>query len=338
MGEDLKKAAALKSVPTSALSRLPLALSLANPRLDDVPIVYVNVAFEQLTGYPPQDVVGRNCRFLQGDNTEDEARAKLRRAIERGEDAEVEITNYRKDGSAFRNALSISPIRDDDDEVVLFLGTQRDADADEGGGQGLITELAELQHRVKNHLSMIVGLIRLQAKGDKAADDYQMLARRVEALQILYQELNEAGSDGSNEIPLGAYVSRIAAAISHLDGRPGIRSNVQTDEVTVDVSIATRIGLLLSEVLTNAFQHAFQGRDSGVVETRLMNISSGRVRIEVMDDGVGFPEGTTWPEGGDVGSNIVRSLLRGLRAEHRISSGGAGTTITIDIPPAEDAG
>ena len=81
-------------------------------------------------------------------------------------------------------------------------------------------QLAEVQHRVKNHLAMIVSMIRLQARSSEAAEDFTVLARRIEALQLLYQELSETGvaSTGRDEVPLGAYVSRIAAAVGHLDG------------------------------------------------------------------------------------------------------------------------
>ena len=139
-------------------------------------------------------------------------------------------------------------------------------------------QLAEVQHRVKNHLAMIVSMIRMQARSSSAGDDYIVLARRVEALQLLYQELSETGVSSSfrDEVPLGAYVSRIAAAVGHLDGGQGIRVNVIAEEVMVDATTAGRVGLLVSEILTNAFRHAFVGRDTGLVETRVQRLSGGR--------------------------------------------------------------
>jgi two-component sensor histidine kinase len=189
---------------------------------------------------------------------------------------------------------------------------------------------------------MIVGMIRMQARSADARDDYIVLARRVEALQLLYQELSETGVSSSfrDEVPLGAYVSRIAAAVGHLDGGQGIRVNVIAEEVIVDAATAGRVGLLVSEILTNAFRHAFPGRDAGLVETRVQRLSGGLVRIQVSDDGVGLPAGTDWPTSGNLGARIVSALLTGLDARHAVTTSAVGTTVTIDIPgpggPASD--
>ena len=325
-----------RNVPTAALSRLPLAVVLTNPRLADNPIVYANQAFEDLIGHRRKDVIGRNPRFMQGEGTEPDAVAELRRAVAEASETTVELTNYRADGSAFRNRASISPVVDEDGKLVLFLGIIRDVGEEEGSG--LMERLAEIQHRVKNHLAMIIGLIRLQAGAEGAATDYEALARRVEALHLLYEELSAGGvaTAASAEVPLGAYVSRIAAAIGHLDGRQGVRSNVVVEEITVPAEVASRVGLLLSEALTNAFKHAFTGREAGLVETHLKLLSNEVVRLQVADDGVGMPDGQEWPDTSGLGGRIVLSLLRGLRARYSVDSSATGTTVTIDIPLGED--
>jgi PAS domain S-box-containing protein len=325
----------------AALARLPVAIILTNPAFDDNPIVYANAAFSRLTGYPVEKAIGRNCRFLQGPDTEPERVAQIRAAIEAGEDISIEITNHKADGTAFVNRLTITTVTGDDGVVQYFLGTLGGLDdALDEKLESLQLHLVEVQHRVKNHLAMIVGMIRMQARGAQATDDYTMLARRIEALQLLYQELSETGisSIGRDTVPLGAYVSRIAAAIGHLDGGQGVRVNVIAEEVMVDATTAGRVGLLVSEVLTNAFRHAFTGRDTGLVETRVQNLSEGIIRIQVSDDGIGLPEDHGWPTRGNLGSRIVNALLTGLEAKHAIATSASGTTITIDIPgPAESA-
>lgn len=328
-------------VPVGSLSGLPLALVLTDPDLEDNPIVYANPAFATLTGYPVDAVIGRNCRFLQGPQTQPELVALIREAVSAGEEISVEITNHRADGTPFVNRLTISPIVEDG-EVSYFLGTQsaRGANDAESRLETVQMQLAEVQHRVKNHLSMIVSMIRMQARssGSVAGDDYIMLARRVEALQLLYQELSETGisSMDSDEVPLGAYVSRVAAAVGHLDGGQGIRISVNAEEIMVDATTAGRVGLLVSELLTNAFRHAFTGRETGHVETSLARRADGGVRILVADDGIGMPPEHGWPGRGNLGSRIVNALLTGLEARHAVESSSAGTTITIDLPAPGD--
>jgi PAS domain S-box-containing protein len=336
-GEDQMAPAGLpERLPITALSGIPLGLILTNPDLEDNPIVYANAAFTRLTGYTIEAAVGRNCRFLQGPATEPDRVTRLREAVAAGHDIAIEITNHRADGSAFLNRLTITPIRDEG-RLALFLGTLSLADSDlaETRLEAVQLQLAEVQHRVKNHLAMIVSMIRLQARQPQA--DYTVLARRVEAIQLLYQELSETGVASSfrDKVPLGAYVSRIAAAVGHLDGGQGIRVNVIAEEVMVDATTAGRVGLLISEILTNAFRHAFDGRDTGLVETRVQRLSGGLTRIQVSDDGTGLPEGTDWPTSGNLGSRIVTALLAGLQARHAVTTSASGTTVTIDIPGPE---
>jgi PAS domain S-box-containing protein len=88
--------------------------------------VYVNNGFEEMTGYAPEEARGRNCRFLQGEDTDPEKVAALREAIDNEESISVELRNYRKNGTEFWNRLTVSPIYDDDGNLVRYLGTQED--------------------------------------------------------------------------------------------------------------------------------------------------------------------------------------------------------------------
>jgi len=324
-----------------ALTRAPMSVVLTNPRLEDNPVVYVNAAFETITGYSQEAAIGRNCRFLQGDDTDPKELARLKNAIKNETEISVDLKNYRADGTAFINRLMISPLTNDDGEVEFFMGVQLAIDADGTiDGERLRREatervLSELQHRVKNHLSLIVGMIRLQARGSQAAtDDFSTLSRRIEALQLLYEEMGDTRATNANDasVAVGAYVSRIANAIAYIDGRSGIRVNIDADAVSVPFETATRIGLVVSEILTNALQHAFKGRDAGIVELRLKMLSQGVMRITITDDGDGMPEGSEWPENGNLGSRIVRDLLSELDATLSVQTENQGTTIAFDVP------
>lgn len=284
---------------TAALAKLPLALVLTNPHLEDNPIIYANRAFETITGYSAGAIIGRNCRFLQGDATDPEQIRRIGEALRDEEDVTVEIQNYRADGTLFLNKLMITPLYDEQDNLQCFLGVQRDMTVEEevSSENSSDTALGEIQHRVKNHLSMIIGMIRMQARVKTSEESFSALARRIESLQLLYQEMTDAGvgSSKSETVPLGAYVSRIASTIGHLDGRRSVRINVDCDAITLKVDRAARIGLLFSELLTNALKHAFEGRQEGLVEARLKMLSSGVIRLTVVDDGVGLNEDEAWP-------------------------------------------
>jgi len=109
----------LDMIETSATAAV-----ISNPRLPDNPIIACNAAFLALTGYSQGEVLGRNCRFLSGAATEPELSEMLRAGIRSRQPVMVEILNYRKDGSSFRNAVMVAPIFDAEGEVEYFLGSQ----------------------------------------------------------------------------------------------------------------------------------------------------------------------------------------------------------------------
>lgn len=102
----------------------PIAAVISNPRLTDNPIVECNDAFVDLTGYAADEIVGQNCRFLTGPDTETELSDELRSAIRERRPALVEILNYKKDGTPFRNAVLVAPIFGSDGGLEYFLGSQ----------------------------------------------------------------------------------------------------------------------------------------------------------------------------------------------------------------------
>ena len=103
-------------------------VTITDPNQPDNPIVYVNEGFTRLTGYERDEVLGKNCRFLQGKDTDPAIRATLRQAVREARPCFVEVLNYRKDGSAFWNALSLAPIFEDG-KLTHFVGVQTDVTA-----------------------------------------------------------------------------------------------------------------------------------------------------------------------------------------------------------------
>ena len=120
----------------ASIHRTPIATIVTDNREADNPIVEVNEAFLLLTGYRREEVLGRNCRLLAGRGTEPEAQSALRAAIAGGRPTIVELTNYRKDGTPFRNAVMLAPVLDADGSTAMFVGSQMDVGAG-GTGSGL---------------------------------------------------------------------------------------------------------------------------------------------------------------------------------------------------------
>jgi PAS domain S-box-containing protein len=116
----------IPQILSSILDECVNGVTLADPDLDGMPIVYANKAFETLTGYGQEEIIGHNCRFLQGTDREQAARFQLAEAVKNNDPAEVTLRNYRKNGDLFYNHLKITPLFDRKGRVIYYLGVQYD--------------------------------------------------------------------------------------------------------------------------------------------------------------------------------------------------------------------
>jgi PAS domain S-box-containing protein len=118
----------------SALFASGDAVVITDPKQADNPIVFINPAFEQLTGYKASQIIGHNCRFMQKRDKDQPALDELRQAIKKGERCQVTLRNYRKDGSLFYNHLTIFPVHNEKGELVHFVGIQQEVFPPEDSG------------------------------------------------------------------------------------------------------------------------------------------------------------------------------------------------------------
>ena len=113
-------------VLTQILDSCVNGVTLSDPDLPDNPIVYANKAFEEISGYSQDEIVGRNCRFLHREDCDPQALESIRQALKRHEACTVTLLNYRKNGEPFHNHLSIKPLVDQEGNVIYYLGVQYD--------------------------------------------------------------------------------------------------------------------------------------------------------------------------------------------------------------------
>jgi len=121
-----KDSGIIPQVLSAILDECVNGVTLADPDLEDAPIIYANKAFERLTGYSQEDIIGHNCRFLQGDDRDQPARFQIAEAMKNHEAVEVTLRDYKKDGTLFHNHLKIIPLFDKKQRVIYYLGVQYD--------------------------------------------------------------------------------------------------------------------------------------------------------------------------------------------------------------------
>ena len=121
-----KDSGLIPQVLSAILDECVNGVTLADPDLEDAPIVYANKAFERLTGYTQEEIIGKNCRFLQANDRDQAARFLIADAMKNHESLEVTLRNYKKDGTLFHNRLKITPLFDRKHRVIYYLGVQYD--------------------------------------------------------------------------------------------------------------------------------------------------------------------------------------------------------------------
>ena len=332
-------------------TRMPMVVT--DPRLPDNPIVFCNEAFQMLSGYDRDEIVGRNCRFLQGPETDRASVTRVREAIAAGKDVEADLLNYRKDGSTFWNALYLSPVRDHEGEIVYFFASQLDVSDRVQAEQRAVARreeverevaartadlqqaleaktvlLHELDHRVKNNLTMIGSLLRLQAR---TSDQPVVTARleemlqRVDALATVHRRLYQAAD--VTRFDVSAFMLDLANDLVTAAG-PG-RIRLDTDIVPIEVAPghAAALGLVLNEILANTVKHAFTGNRAGTLQLRART-NDNLATIEIADDGPGIPVAAAK----GLGRNLVDRLSRQIGIAAAWNSSTVGTQVSLTFP------
>jgi PAS domain S-box-containing protein len=145
---------------------------IADARSTDMPITYVNPAFERLTGYSAEEVMGQNCRFLQGNQTDQPGVKALREALRRGKGCKVVLSNYRKDGAQFWNELTISPIYDANGHLTHFVGIQTDITDRKQAQEALHSQQEQTENLLLNILPKPIAE-RLKQEPSTIADSFE---------------------------------------------------------------------------------------------------------------------------------------------------------------------
>jgi two-component sensor histidine kinase len=319
------------------LDQVPIAVAVSE--LEPVErVVYANLEFQRLSGQLNTVVLGNGWQSLPGEATTARAPGTLAEAVVAGHDYLGSFNMPHGEGVLMIDAWS-NVIKDENGRpafrlVALIAAATRDPsflDELEDQVREKDIQLLELQHRVKNNLQMITALIRVEARGvsDRSTGEgFDRLAGRVEALGLLYRALGETPGEGV--VDLGIYLSEIATAVMRAHAVEGIHLDLQVDTWLVSLDVAMPTGLVVNELLTNTLKHAFNGRDGGTITLHSTTDAAAGCRILVADDGVGLPEGYSWPKPGKLSALIVRSLLQNAQARMDVrSSPGQGMKVEI---------
>ncbi|OYX04752.1 MAG: histidine kinase [Caulobacter vibrioides] len=338
----------------AAIRATRMAMIVTDATQTDNPIIFANDAFLKLTGYARDEVIGRNCRFLQGPDTDPETVKTVREAVTAGDDVAVDLLNYRKDGSSFWNALYLSPVRNDAGQIVYFFGSQLDvtdkkaievrARDHSDGLQQMVDErtreltqaleqktvlLHEVDHRVKNNLQLISSLLLLQNRRvpDPAIKaSLKGMLGRVNAIATVHRRLFQ--SEDVERFDVSAFIRDLVADLMGSAMRDDIRVELNLERVEIPAAKAAPLALVVNELLTNALRHGFPEGRGGRIFVGVSRLN-GDFRIEIADDGVGLESET---KASGFGLTIVQLLCQQLKAKWETTDAEPGTRVVVLLP------
>jgi PAS domain S-box-containing protein len=297
----------------AAIEKTRMPMVLTDPNLPDNPIVFMNSAFSELTGYSEMEIMGRNCRFLQGQDTDPDTVNQVRQAIKLRQDVSVEILNYRKDGSQFWNALYISPVYDDTGHLRFFFASQLDVSrritAEEALRQAQKMEAVGqltggIAHDFNNMLTVIQGNIELAML--RASEDPKILQPleraskgALHAAKLTEQLLSFARKQRLNSVTtnLNEMVSSMIDILARtLGGNILIETNLVDDLALVEVDVV-QLNAAVLNVVINARDAMPQGghicitsHNETVGDNNELGVAPGNFSVmSFKDTGTGIP-------------------------------------------------
>lgn len=323
--------------------------------LPDLQPRYINPACQELFGYSPQEVLANSHLLIEV------AVAEYRQQLQQDWDDIVESYHLGELQSSSKNKTWESEyqiqlpsgeykwIRDRSHIVYDRYGravsidgistdvTQRH-EAEEKLYKSLQEKevlLKEIHHRVKNNLYVISGLLNLQSsyvEDETVKNLFYDSQNRIQTMAVIHEQLYQ--SEDLSEINFADYIKRLVdnLFISYNQHQQGIKSITNLEDCYLNIETAIPAGLLINELITNAFKHAFPD-NKGEITIELKRIEPDLINLKVQDNGQGFPPDLNWKQSPSLGLRLVRLLSRQLDAEITVNSSGKGTNFCLEFMP-----
>ncbi len=338
-------------------------MCLTDPHGSDDPIIFCNQAFEKLTGYSQSEILGQNCRFLQGSETDKETITRIRAALAAGEDVHEELLNYRKDGSPFWNALFISPVMDPQGALVYRFASQldvtrrREAELVLQQSQRMETLgglASSLAHEFNNLMTIVLAsLERADKEGDVARRSKQLEratwgAKRAARLTDQMLSFARRQFHDNQSVDLNEMLRNFDGILDQMAGLDVQVALELADQPLMAKLDAAQLELAMLNLVRNAAD-ATPGRGTITIATRLQpcGVPGGApdVEISVSDQGSGMSPETvrraTEPffttkergKGTGLGLSMVNGFVEQSGGRLVIETAlGSGTTMRLRFP------
>lgn len=306
----------LNNLLSQAIDVSPVGVTIADINKPDEPLIYANSFFYKLTGYTESEVIGRNCRFLQGKNSNREARIIIRDAINARHKVEVELLNYKKDGTEFWEKLFLSPIFIDG-ECRAYVGIQQDISNDIQNKTKIIKAkeqaeratkaksefLANMSHEIRTPMNGVLGMLKLVRNSSGLSRDQlhqiNLAHTSAESLLVVINDILDFSKIEAGKIDLEYVEFDLLQWVSDISESLAYHAHKKNIDLALDVSEVTQFNLVgdpnrIRQIISNLVGNAIKFTSEGWVKIKLSTHSNENNRVKfsctVEDTGIGIAE------------------------------------------------
>jgi PAS domain S-box-containing protein len=332
----------------TALDNAHEGISIADATQPDYPLIYVNKGFTKITGYAPHEVLGKNCRLLQGELTERKAIRHIKEAINENRSIQLELVNYHKNGNSFWNRLSITPVLSQEGEVTHLIGVQDDITAIkitealqqhiakeklvlETSVQAQEKERLEIGKELHDNINQMLTTVKLMLNmaadfPDRSADMIQkghtVISKAIEEVRRLSKQLVGPGLE---DISLQVSLQHLFADLHSLTGLHFYLRFELIDETVYEQEMKLIFYRIIQEQINNIIKHA-KATEVEITFTK----QADQVHIVIKDNGVGFDPKVT---ANGIGLRNIANRVELLKGKMHIQTApGKGCTMHLYIP------
>lgn len=302
---------------------------------------YASPAASEIFGYTPQELTTVGISDLVFKGYSDYVKQQLNEAVSTRRPHSIAFLAKKKENEPVWVESTINPVFDQKTgDFREFVSVTRNIQELKKREMGIVEGtkqkenlLREIHHRVKNNFAILVSLINMQKSQSQNEEFKQSLTNlqlRIRTMALVHEMLYR--SEDFERISFPDYVRSVASVISATYGRMNVHLNYQLEPIIINIETAIPLGLILNELLSNAYRHAFTGNSEGEISIVLQKHSSGNsYALSISDSGAGLPEGFTMEGSKTMGLQVVDILVKQIEASLQIEQKN-GTSFTIIFP------
>lgn len=309
-------------------------------------IIYVNDAFTDMTQFEREEVLGKSLAFLNGPETDPDKIKKLEDAMVNGEICNVEFINYRKNGDPFWVNTTLVPVTEKNASYKQWAVIGREISKQKAYEKELEDSLeekqvllSEIHHRVKNNLAVVSSMMQLQAyktNDDELEKKLFDSVFRISTMATIHEILYQSGS--FSKLNFTEIIEKLIENLEMVMGKnKDIEHHIEKEPIELNINQAIPCSLLINEVVTNVYKHAFEGRDSGQLHVKLA-CANNEVLVRITDNGIGIPEENISDSTGSLGLHLIKVLTNQLNGESALRNIKEGTEFTLRFKKSDASG